>query len=407
MSSAIRHYVPTRPQCPSCGSQELRDPVVRAPAPIRLRVGGKDVMTSGGCRAVPPAETIARFRKHVSPLTGVVSQLERIESKQPLDFSFLARHSFSPRPEAIDAPRVRLIGDSYGKGSTAEQGEASALMKAVECYCGIFQGDEIRTTRSFVDFPTGDAILPNDILLLSDAQYDRGLDGRSHFGTGGPRRFDPKAEMEWSPVWSLRDERFKHLPTGLLYYFHDASGNKQFNADSNGCAAGNTFEEAILQGLLELVERDACAIWWYNRLQRAEIDLDQLGDSYIRDLRAQFAAMGRGLWVLDVTSDLGIPVVVAVAHWKEGSRECLKFAAGADFDLRIATLKAATELNQVLAVDWMRRRSAAPTAEHTAGPLPVSLRKNAYLMPHSKAAVRGHGLQNLQASFGASRSSRA
>src|SRR4029077_14316832 len=128
MSSAIRHYVPTRPQCPSCGSQELRDPV-RAPAPIRLRVGGKAVITSGGCRAVPPAETIARFRKHVSPLTGVGSQLERIESKQPLDFSFLARHSFSPRPEAIDAPRVRLIGDSYGKGSIAEQGEASALMK--------------------------------------------------------------------------------------------------------------------------------------------------------------------------------------------------------------------------------------------------------------------------------------
>ena len=31
----------------------------------------------------------------------------------------------------------------------------------------------------------------------------------------------------------------------------------QFNADSNGCAAGNTPEEAILQGFLELVERDA------------------------------------------------------------------------------------------------------------------------------------------------------
>jgi ribosomal protein S12 methylthiotransferase accessory factor len=43
---------------------------------------------------------------------------------------------------------VRLIGDSYGKGSTVEQGEASALMQAIERYCGIFQGDEIRMTRS-------------------------------------------------------------------------------------------------------------------------------------------------------------------------------------------------------------------------------------------------------------------
>ena len=92
-----------------------------------------------------------------------------------------------------------------------------------------------------------------------------------------------------------------------------------------------------------------------------EIDLDELGDSYIRDLRAQFAAMGRGLWVLDVTSDLGIPVVIAVAHWTEDARECIEFAAGAHFDLRIATLRAVTELNQLLAIDRMRRASRRPT----------------------------------------------
>ena len=354
-STVVRHYVPARPQCPSCGSQELRDPA-RAPAPIRLRVGGKAVMTSGGYRSVAPAETVARFRKHVSPLTGVVSQLERIKSEQPLDASFLARHNFSPRPETVDALEAGLSGDSYGKGSTAEQGEASALMEAIERYCGMFQGDEIRTTRRFVDFPTGDAILPSDILLLSDAQYEHGLDGASSSGEGVPRRFDPSAETEWSPVWSLRDERFKYVPTGLLYFFHEGSGNNQISADSNGCAAGNTLEEAIIQGFLELVERDAYAIWWYNRLQRAEVDLDKLGDSYIRDLRAHFAALGRGLWVLDVTSDLGIPVVIAVSHWTENSREYIEVAAGAHFDLRIATLRAMTELNQFLAIERMRRR---------------------------------------------------
>ena len=229
-STVARHYVPARPQCPSCGNQELRDPA-RAPAPIRLRVGGKAVMTSGGYRSVAPAETVARFRKHVSPLTGVVSQLERIKSEQPLDASFLARHNFSPRPETVDALETGLSGDSYGKGSTAEQGEASALMEAIERYCGMFQGDEVRTTRRFVDFPTSDAILPNDILLLSDAQYEHGPDGASCSGEGIPRRFDPSAETEWSPVWSLRDERFKYVPTGLLYFFHEGSGNNQISAD--------------------------------------------------------------------------------------------------------------------------------------------------------------------------------
>ena len=43
-------------------------------------------------------------------------------------------------------------------------------MKAIERHCGIFQGNEISTIRRFADFPAGDAI-PNDILLLSDAQY--------------------------------------------------------------------------------------------------------------------------------------------------------------------------------------------------------------------------------------------
>jgi oxazoline/thiazoline synthase len=320
-------------------------------------------------------------------LTGVVSQLEQIKSEQATDIGFLARYNFSPRPEVLDAPQTRLIADSYGKGITADECEASALMRAVERYCGIFQGDEIRTTRGFVDFPAGAAILPNDILLLSDTQYEHGLNGASRSGEGRVRWLDPSAEMEWSPVWSLRDERFKYLPTGLLYFFHEASGD-QIGPDSNGCAAGNKFEEAIIQGFLELIERDACAIWWYNRLQRAEIDLDKRGDNYIRDLRGEFAASGRSLWVLDVTSDLGIPVVVAVSHWKEGASERVAFGSGAHFDLHIATLRAITELNRSLAIDRMRRRSADQAGEQKGRALPVPLRENPYLAPHAKAPIR-------------------
>jgi ribosomal protein S12 methylthiotransferase accessory factor len=270
----------------------------------------------------------------------------------------------------VSALQLQAIADSYGKGSTADQAEASALMKAVERHCGIFHGDEIRTRRAFVDFPPGEAILPDDVMLSGDT------------------RFDPSAEIEWSPVWSLRDECFKHVPTGLSYFFHEPSAKNQFKADSNGCAAGNTAEEAILQGFLELVERDACAIWWYNRLQRAEIDLDRLGDSYIRDLRAQFAAMRRGLWVLDVTSDIDIPVVMAVSHWQEEGRERIEFAAGAHFDLRVAALRAVTGLNQVLAVDRIRRAATAAAVADRADALPVPLRKNAYVLPHGKATVR-------------------
>jgi ribosomal protein S12 methylthiotransferase accessory factor len=386
-STVVRHRVPARPQCPSCGSsQELRDPA-RPPLPTRLRVGGTMVTTSRGYRSAAPAETVARFRKLVSPLTGAVSQLERIKSEQPAGTSFVARYTFAPRPEALDAPQARLIGESRGKGVTAEECEASALMQGIERYCGIFHGDEIRTTRRFVDFAAGDAILPNEILLLSEAQYAQGHDRASHSGAA-VQRFDPSAEMEWSPVWSLRDERFKHIPTGLLYYFHDASGDQGINADTTGCAAGNRVEEAIVHGFLELVERDACAIWWYNRLQRVEIDLDQLGDDYLRNLRPRFAADGRSLCLLDVTSDLGIPAVAAVAHWQKDARDYIKLAAGAHFDLRIATLRAVTKLNQSLSVDQMARPPGGQAAEGADDAWPAPLRKAAYLLPHGKAPAR-------------------
>ena len=166
-------------------------------------------------------------------------------------------------------------------------------MEAIERYSGIFQGDEIRVTRRFTDFAPGDAILPNDVLLFSDAQSQpqpTPADDSSE-SQMAPAPFDQSAKIEWSPVWSLRDERFKYLPTSLLYFFY--SGPAAFHADSNGCAAGNTLEEAIVQGFLELVERDSYAIWWYNRLRRAEVDLSQFDDSYVRDLQTQLAETGR------------------------------------------------------------------------------------------------------------------
>jgi hypothetical protein len=109
--------------------------------------------------------------EHVSPLTGVVSRLERIEADLPLNTNFYAAHNFSAPAKTVNELRAGLSGGSFGKGSTAEQGEASALMEAIERYSGIFQGDEIRVKRRFTDFPSGDAIPPNDVLLFSDAQY--------------------------------------------------------------------------------------------------------------------------------------------------------------------------------------------------------------------------------------------
>jgi ribosomal protein S12 methylthiotransferase accessory factor len=391
-ATIVKHYVAARPQCPTCGRKELRDPL-RAPAPLKLATGGNLVMTSGGYRAISSAATVARHRKHVSPLTGVVSRLERIQADLPLNTNWFATHNFAARPDTIGELKAGLSGGSFGKGSTADQGEASALMEAIERYSGSFQGDEIRVIRRFTDFAAGDAILPNDVRLFSDAQY-REMWPPTNFPDLVPATllFDPSIEIEWSPVWSLRDERFKYLPTGLLYFFYKGPGG-EIPADSNGCAAGNTLEEAIVQGFLELVERDAYAIWWYNRLQRPGLDLSQFDDAYVRDLQIQLAETGRRLWVLDITSDLGIPSFVAVTHWTENSREQIEFGSGAHFDTRVAVLRAMTELNQFLSIGLMGGRD---TGKWGFDDNELRLGDNPYLAPSGNQLSR----PNFSSEFG-------
>jgi len=367
-----KHYVARRPQCPTCGSKKLQNPR-RAAAPIELAEGKKLVMTSGGYRTVTSRDTVARFRKHVSPLTGVVTRLERIVADLPMNTNFFAQHNFSAPAGSVDQLRAGLSGGSFGKGSTAEQGEASALMEAIERYSGIFQGDEIRMERRLVDFPSGDALAPNDVQLFSEAQFNNRHD-QPEDSHPVPEPFDPSTRTEWSPVWSFRDKRFKYLPTGLLYFFYGG-----FHTDSNGCAAGNTREEAIVQGFLELVERDAYAIWWYNRLQRAEVDLKQFDDSYVRDLQSQLADAGHRLWVLDITSDLGIPTYVAITHWMQNGHENIEFGSGAHFDRRIALLRSLTELTQFMSIGAIDgARGEKPTLD---GVTPLHLDDYPFLIP--------------------------
>src|SRR5262249_23137303 len=142
----------------------------REPQPIEVAAGTRLIMTSGGYRSVSSRTTVGRNRKHVSPLTGVVSRHEKMDSDLPLNTKFFAQHNFSAPGMSSDQPPAGLSGGSFGKGSTAEQAEASALMEAIERYSGIFQGDEIRVTKRFTDFAAGEAILSNDVQHFSEAQ---------------------------------------------------------------------------------------------------------------------------------------------------------------------------------------------------------------------------------------------
>jgi oxazoline/thiazoline synthase len=352
-STVVKHFVAHRPQCRACGAPESRDPD-RPPVPVELKSGGRAIMTSGGYRTLSSRQTVAKYRKHISPLTGVVSFIERMATDMPMNTSFFAKHNFSAPVKTVHELRGALEGSSFGKGSTAEQGEASALMEAIERYSGVYQGDEIRVAKRFKEFAPGEAILANDVLNFSEEQFRLSVSDLPEHDDEpvSPYLYDTDTAMDWSPVWSLRDKRFRYLPTSMLYFYY-VGELAPFQSDSNGCAAGNTREEAIVQGFLELVERDSYAIWWYNRLKRPAVDLSRFNDSYVRDLQVELAENGKRLWVLDITSDLGIPSFVAIAHWQKDGAEYIEFGSGAHFDARIAMLRTLTELNQFLSIELM------------------------------------------------------
>jgi ribosomal protein S12 methylthiotransferase accessory factor len=89
---------------------------------------------------------------------------------------------------------------------------------------------------------------------------------------------------------------------------------------STGCAAGRTRADAVLHGLCELVERDAAGLWWRGGMRGRPLALD--GEA-VGQAAAHLAALRRGsesrrTWLLDITTDLGIPAVAAISCHADG-----------------------------------------------------------------------------------------
>ncbi|MYE98581.1 MAG: TOMM precursor leader peptide-binding protein [Gammaproteobacteria bacterium] len=352
-----RHQVLRRPQCPECGDEMLYRPD-RPPVPLKLEASPKAVSNSGGSRTVAPEVTLAKYRHLVSPVSGVVTWLERTTDETDSWLHvYWAGSNLGMRSRKLSSLRRSLRSKSAGKGSTREQSEVSALCEAVERYSGALHGEEIRVRKRFSDFAGGEAAIhPNEVQLFSEIQLDNaaGINAKGHPYNVVPPRLDPDAEIDWSPVWSLSRQAHCYLPTSMLYSMApEQRGEFDLIADSNGCAAGNTREEAILQGFFELAERDAFAIWWYNRLQAQEVDLSSFNDEYLASAAGYYARYERDLWVLDVSSDIGIPAFVALSRRPNAETEDIIYGAGAHADPKIAAQRAICELNQCLT--WLPR----------------------------------------------------
>ena len=343
------HTLVQLPFCPACGRRD--DERLRPYVPPVLVSRQKTLTRDGGHRVVAPEETLARYGHHVSPITGAVPLLEKAGpgSDGVLHVYVAGNNMARPHHNLADL-RGSLRSMSGGKGASDIQARASGLCEGLERYSGVFRGDEPRRLASQSELG-GAAIALADCLLFSERQY-REREARNSTASRFsfiPVPFDPEAKIEWSPVWSLTRQEVRYLPTAFCYYNYPQPDEQTYClACSNGNAAGNTLEEAILQGFLELVERDSVALWWYNRVRRPGVDLDSFQEPYLGRVESFLREHGREFWALDLTADLGIPVFASICRRINGPPEQIVFGFGAHLEPRVALLRAVTEMNQML-----------------------------------------------------------
>ncbi|RMB11966.1 YcaO-like family protein [Eilatimonas milleporae] len=121
---------------------------------------------------------------------------------------------------------------------------------------------------------------------------------------------------------------------------------------SSGTACHSDMENLLLTALFEVVERDGFMIAWSSRTRPPGIAADAAWlHEDTREIDRFCNRTGLSLMLRDLTTDLGIPTVLAMIRDMAGRRPALCIGAACRASLREAALKAAKEAYQCWA--WM------------------------------------------------------
>lgn len=150
------------------------------------------------------------------------------------------------------------------------------------------------------------------------------------------------------------------------------------DANSTGCAAGPDRETALATALWECVERDALALWWHGGRQGAALAVEVIDPLQPR-LFWWLDQRERRTLLLDLTTDIGLPVVAAVSSGVDGRHVAVGAAARpvlAEAALAAVTEMVQTEVGMDLARqaadpevgEWIARASTLDQPQFRAGP---------------------------------------
>ncbi|MFN2267930.1 MAG: YcaO-like family protein [Desulfonatronovibrio sp.] len=284
--------------------------------------------TADADKAVSPEETVkiakSAFEMHDRQ---ILSELKRIDTGRlniPVYLSICgekARESMPSRKQ-------------MGKGFTPVQAQASALMELAERYSYF---SFIQDEHNFENLTWNDAVetLGNQLIPIDEIIKSTGEDISAHAAA----EILSLVEWQFTPATLVGENKKLYAPFTLF---------KKLN-EFNGCSAGNSYEESILQGGCELIERHCCALIDSSKKQTATIDQSDINDPVLQDLLSKFTSNGIKVWLKDFTLDMPVPTVAAIAYDPgtfPGLSEIV-YTAGTATSPAKAAIRALTEVAQL------------------------------------------------------------
>ncbi len=242
---------------------------------------------------------------------------------------FLLRSDWSPglcfvggqaHPAQIDGRYSDFSAFSLaGAGEEPEIAFTACVGEAVERLSQLERPSDIHCSSPLSDIR--DRLLPGLASLLSDAGTEIGFEEHATYDWVEGRSLIHAAPVLIPADWCLRRAKLENKL-------------KPRSALSTGAAAGPTLEAATERALLELVERDAVSLWWRGGRRGRPLPMElaavQKGMQLVQVLRQD--KLDRASWLLDLTTDIGIPAVAAVSFDRHGQGLACGFAARVNLD---------------------------------------------------------------------------
>jgi ribosomal protein S12 methylthiotransferase accessory factor len=241
-------------------------------------------------KIITPEETVQRFRAKLKALDlDILERTLRIDSGRlgiPVYFSICGK----------DAQQVIGTKKQMGKGCTPEQSEASAVMELAERFS--FFSFCKNPANFFVETygNVKDRAVPLDMIALS--VHDQSEDGER------AKEIFSRLPLKWTWAYNLTAQQELLVPFNWFYTINEF----------NGPSAGNCVEEALSQGISEIVERHVSSLVSRNLLKVPGISLQSVRDPVALDLIRKYERVGVKLFLSDFSLDTGIPSVGVLAY---------------------------------------------------------------------------------------------